>query len=168
MTRIKNLFVAGLAALGLTLTPVPAAADGEDIAKALAGLAILGLIAKSIDDRNDRKKANAAEVSRLNTFDDRRGTRIIGGELRRPGEAHRRSNRPAKYKRHALPDRCLRLLETDRRDRLVYTRHCLNRNYRHANRLPDHCERKVRTDRGLRTVYGARCLARDGWQVARR
>lgn len=168
MTRIRNLFVAGLAALGLTLTPVPAAADGEDLAKALAGLAVLGLIAKAVDDRNDRRKARAAEVSRLNTFDDRRGTRIIGGELRRPGEAHRRGHGSARYKSVALPDRCLRLLDTDRRDRLVYARHCLNRNYRHANRLPERCEWQVRTDRGLRTVYGARCLARDGWQVARR
>ena len=162
MTRFSSLALSAVTALGLAVTPVPAAADGEDIAKALAGLAILGLIAKTVDDRRDRRKA-ASTQTHSNWFDDRR---VIDGDIRRidkPRHSDRRG-----FKNRPLPDRCLRIVDTDRRDRLVYASRCLDRHYKHANRLPQACERLIRTPRGLREVYGVRCLRRDGWQVASR
>ncbi len=168
MTRFKNLTIAAFTALGITLSPVPAAADGQDIAKVIAGIAVLGLIAKAAEDRRDRRKeaVTSSQFGRIDSLDNRRGTRIIEGDIRRPGEFKRKS--VGKFKRRALPERCLRIVETNRRDRLVYTRGCLKRHYEHTSRLPQNCVRQIRTDRGLRTVYGARCLARDGWRVARR
>ncbi len=152
--------------MSLAMTPVSASAN-EDLAKVLAGLAVLGITAKIIDDRKDRRR-NTVTTSRTSRFDTIEGDRrIIRGDLRRPDQNRAlRNTRPARKK--PLPDRCLRILDTDRGDRFVYGERCLNRNYVYANRLPDRCERLVRTDRGLRTVYGARCLARDGWKVARR
>lgn len=169
MTRIKNLAISSLAVLGLTLTPMPAAADTEDVAKLLAGLAVLGIIAKSVDDRNDRNDGVTNRFRLSNrAYDNRRNAPVIRGEILRPGEFNLKKSKSPKYKRRPLPDRCLRLIDTSRRDRLAYSRGCLNRNYKFANRLPRDCQRLIRTNRGVRTVYGARCLARDGWRVARR
>ena len=168
MTRFANLALAAATSLGLALAPVPATAapDGEDIAAALAGIAILGLIAKSASDRDDRRD-RVTRSTRVRHGDVFRDRRILDGDLRRPGQRFDRIDRHG-YKRVALPQRCVRFLDTNRGTRLVYGRHCLNRSYKHARKLPQHCERLVRTNRGLRTVFGARCLARDGWRVARR
>ncbi|MCV6594454.1 MAG: hypothetical protein OIF48_15990 [Silicimonas sp.] len=161
MTRIKTLSTAAIAALGLALTPVPAAADGQDLAKALAGLAVIGLIAKAVDDRRDRKKA-----ARLGQIESHDGRRVLQGELYRPGT---RAPEPRHNARHfALPDQCIRVVQGGGRDRLVYGARCLQRRYQHSADLPQWCERDLRTDRGLRRVFAARCLARDGWRVARR
>lgn len=168
MTRIKNLTIAAFTALGLTMTPAQVSADAEDIAKVVAGVAVLGLIAKSINDRNDRKNeaVTTTQFGRVDALDNRNGTRILRGNINRPGAFERRNK--SKYKRAALPERCLRTLDTNRRDRLVYPHRCLKRNYKYASRLPQSCERQIRTDRGLRTVFMARCLAKKGWRVARR
>lgn len=168
MTRMKNLTIAAFTALGLTLAPAQVSADAEDVAKVVVGVAVLGLIAKSISDRNDRQDqtVTTTQFGRVNSLDDRSGTRIIRGNIRRPGDVQR--NKVAKFKRRALPEQCLQILDTARRDRLVYSQRCVNRNYKYASRLPENCLRQVRTNRGSRTVYLARCLSRDGWRVASR
>ena len=166
MTRIKNIAIAGLAALGLTLAPVPAAADSEDVAKVLLGLAAVGLIAKAAKDRNDRNDRAVQWYD--GSRNDRHGNRTIEGTILRPNDWRSDQSAKKKYKRRALPERCLRIVDTDRRDRLAYERRCLNRNYKHASSLPRDCQVRVRTNRGVQVVYGARCLARDGWRVASR
>lgn len=145
-----RLFTAALTAAALAFsTPVPAAAqDGEDLARAIAGLVALGLIAKAIDDHNDRQAAARPTVEA-------------------PRYDIRRFDGPRHERRRAgpLPDQCLRRVTTADRDRerTVYARHCLKRTYAWADRLPEACERRVRTERGARTVYGARCLRRNGF-----
>lgn len=170
MTRFTSFAAAAVAALGIALAPAPATADSSDIAKVLGGLAVLGIIAKAVDDRKDRKKAARAQ-SQQNTYswnnlDDRRGTRIIDGELRRVDRG--RQGNQAFFRDRPLPDRCLRLVDTNRNDRLAYAKRCLNKRYEFVSQLPTFCQRQVRTSNGLRTIYGARCLARDGWKVASR
>ena len=167
MTRFTSLALSAVTALGLAVTPVPAAADGEDIAKALAGLAVLGLIAKTVNDRRDRREAATQSQSNI-WIDEPRLGRATDGRLRRIDEPRRNHAKRQGFKKRALPDRCLRIAETGGRDRLVYVERCLQRNYKHADKLPGACERLIRTPRGLRTVYGARCLRRDGWKVASR
>ena len=153
--------------VGLSLTP--AQADGDDLARAILGIAAVGIIAKAIDDRNDRRRKNASTVgaSRLGSVEQnsRFGGRIIDGRIRpyEPESAHTKRG----FKKQPLPQRCLRVVETARGDRLAYGARCLNQNFRFASRLPDQCETAVRTNRGFRTVFGARCLRRDGWNVAR-
>ncbi len=170
MSRLMKTLVAGATALGLIFTPITASAgpDRDDIAKALAGLVILGITAKAIDNRNDRRD-RARSVSRQPDFraiEQPQNRRIIEGQLRRPGDFSARVDQG--FKRRPLPDQCLRIVDTRRGDRLVYGERCLNRTYRHADKLPTACTRYIRTNRGLRPVFGARCLAGDGWQVARR
>ena len=169
MTRFSSLALSAATALGLAVTPAPAAADGDDIARVLAGLAVIGIIAKVADDRRDRRKAASQDsiYPRYGTVDNRRGIRTTDGELRRLGNP--KQNRARGYKKRPLPDNCLRVIDSNRgRDRLVYVRRCLNRSYKFASKLPNHCQQVIRTYRGTRTVYGSRCLARDGWRVARR
>ena len=162
------------AAMGLTLvmgtsTPTPTKADSDDLAKALAGIAAVAIIARAIDDRNDRKSKKTVGAGRLGpiergySYDTRR---VIDGTIR---PYHRQGPKPRRgFKRRPLPQNCLRVVETDRGDRLAYGSRCLNRNFGFASRLPQSCETVVRTPRGFRAVYGARCLRRDGWNVARR
>jgi len=163
MTNFKTLTVAAVAALGIAATPMPAAADGNDVAKVLGGLAALAIAAKVIDDRRDRRRDRAEQATRQSVFK----TQNDGITLRRL-DRDKGLARSAKIKRRPLPDRCLRVADTRRGDRLVYVSRCLDNNFRFASRLPDHCETSIRTRRGFRSVYGARCLSRDGWRVARR
>jgi len=173
MTRLKSFTAAALTAFSIALTPAPAAADNNDIAKVLGGLVVLGIIAKTVDDRRDRQQAARAQAQRnTNTWgsiDNRRSNRVIDGEVRRidPNRATRQGNQ-AFFRDQPLPDRCLRLVDTDRRDRLAYSKRCLTNRYEFSAQLPGFCQRDIRTSSGLRTVYGARCLARDGWRVASR
>lgn len=163
MSRFAKLALSGLTALSLSLTPIPATAapDGEDIAKVLAGLAVIGLIANAA---NDRKKKPRSQVRAANPYATIEGSRIIEGKVRRPGELQHRYRG---VRRAALPERCARTLSTSRGDRTVYAARCLNRDYIYARELPSSCKLNVRTNNRVRTFYGARCLRRDGWQVAR-
>ncbi|WP_413719076.1 hypothetical protein [Silicimonas sp. MF1-12-2] len=173
MNRFAALAVGVVAAAGIAFTPAPAAAaDGKDIAKIIAGIAVVGIIAKAIDDRKDRKEASRAatgtDFGRLGSGDDRR--RTIDGTIRPyHRDQDRHGPKPGRgYKQLALPEQCLVTVETGRGDRLAYGARCLDRRYKFASKLPQSCETVVRTPRGFRTVYGARCLARDGWRVAGR
>ena len=165
MTRMKSLAVAAVAAFGITVTPMPAAADSSDVAKVLGGLAVLGIIAKVADDRRDRRReaASQAQIQRQ-VIETGRRENLLQGELRRAHD--RKIHRRQSFKNKRLPERCLRIAETFRGDRLVYAKRCLNRHFQHANRLPDRCERRIETHRGIRTVFGTRCLRRQGWNVA--
>ena len=170
MKSLSTMTAAALAAVGIAFTPAPASADGEDIAKIIAGLAVAGIIAKAIDDRNDRGSAikSHGDVLRYDDrYTDRR--RVIDGKVYRYHRDDRRGPKAGRgYKKHALPDRCLLWVETSRGKRLAYGQRCLNRHYKFANKLPERCETVIRTNRGFRPVFGARCLRRDGWRVAGR
>ena len=170
MTRLSTLTAAALAAVGIAFTPAPAAADGEDIAKIIAGLAVAGIIAKAIDDRKDRRTrvtTYGRDGAYADSYSDRR--RVIDGKVYRYHRGDKRGPKAGRgYKKHALPDRCLLWVETSRGKRLAYGQRCLNRHYKFANKLPERCETVIRTNRGFRPVFGARCLRRDGWRVASR
>ena len=161
--------ILGLVLAGAAVTP--AQADSDDLARAVLGIATVAIIAKAIDDRNDRRKDTVPIVgaSRLGSAE-----QSYGHNNRREIDSRAKSyNRHGPkagrgYKKRALPQACLRVVETGRGDRLAYGARCLDRNYRFASRLPDRCETAVRTNRGVRTVFGARCLRREGWSVARR
>ncbi len=170
MTRFAKVALSGLTALSLSLSPLPAVAapDGEDVFKALAGLAVLGIIANEINDRDRKRSSSNSAVKTHNpswSIEGKKNPRVIEGEIRRP----RHVNKAPKHVRRArLPDQCLRIVDTRRGDRLVYGNRCLNRNYIYAEHLPNRCRVTVRTENRNRQVYGARCLARDGWRVAGR
>ena len=158
-------------ALGTT-TVSPAQADSDDLAKAILGIAAVAIIAKSVDDRKDRRRANAREAeatvgaSRLGSLERPHAGRTLQGTISR---FDRHGPKPRRgYKKTPLPQSCLRIVNTLRGERVVYGARCLDRNFRFASKLPDRCEIAVRTNRGVRTVYGERCLRREGWNIARR
>lgn len=179
MTRFGKLAIAATTAISLAAAPISASAapDGEDIARTLAGLAILGIVAKAASDRKDRRARVSRESNidygrieddrydRHDRYDRYDGRRIIRGDIERDG--FRRGPKDERgYKRAALPERCLLTVDTGRREFLAYGSRCLERNYKFTRKLPRDCQWQVRTDRGIRSVYGARCLRRDGWRVA--
>ena len=90
--------------------------------------------------------------------------RTIEGEVR----PYLSPGRKLGVKKQRLPDQCLRIVETNRGDRLTYSARCLNRQYRHASHLPRDCRAYVRGLRTTTVVYRAGCLAKDGRRVARR
>ncbi len=159
--------IAGLAIASSLFAPAPASADGDDVAKAIVGIAAIAIIARAIDRRKDRDDLTTVGSRRLGSVDRYDGRRGIDGRNRRYDNRHGPKARRG-YKKHALPRRCLRVVETSRGDRQVYGARCVNRNFRFASKLPERCETVVRTRRGFRTVYGARCLRRDGWKVTHR
>lgn len=156
-----------------TTTTAPAKADSDDLAKAILGIAAIAIIAKSVDDRNDRRRAAAAReanstvgASRLGSIDRPHAGRELQGTVSRFDRRGPKAGRG--YKKTPLPRTCLRVVNTGRGDRIAYGARCLDRNFKFASKLPDRCEIAVRTRRGLRTVYGERCLRRDGWNIAQR
>lgn len=167
-----KLLTTSITALALATAGVmPAQAGNNDLAKAIAGIAAIAIIAKAVDDRSDRRKAASATVgaSRLGSVEQtyrHDGRRIIDGRVRPYDNKGPKAGRG--YKKQPLPQACLRVIETSRRDRLAYGSRCLDRNFRFASKLPRQCAVAVRTNRGVRTFYGARCLDRDGWRVASR
>ncbi|MEK6217479.1 MAG: hypothetical protein N2B03_09735 [Boseongicola sp.] len=165
--KILTATIAVLAIAGSLVAPAPARADGDDIAKAIAGIAAIAIIAKALDRRKDRDNLTTIGSRRLGSVERYDGRRTIDGTIRRYDNKRGPKARRG-YKKHALPRSCLRVVDTSRGDRLVYGARCVNRNFKFASKLPERCETAVRTGRGYRTVYGARCLRRDGWKVARR
>lgn len=157
MKRITSFVLASATAFSLAFTPAPATADAEDVAAAIAGIAVLGLIAKAASDRDDdRRVVN----QRYNSVSNQR---IIEGQIiNRPVDT-----RAQRVKRAALPHRCVRQLRTRQGLRPVYGQRCLNQRYQFTSSLPQQCQRLVRTSQGVRTFFSHNCLARDGWNVAR-
>ncbi len=119
----------------ISVTAAPARAD-EDVAKVLAGLALLGIIAAAVDDRKDRKAARKAQ------------TYVA----------------PKHVKRRAVaPNRCLRDQWTHKGWRQVYGAGCMRKHARVAP--PRKCLREARSNSGPRRFYTPRCLRKHGWSV---
>lgn len=151
---MHRTFLSAVAILSIVLTgfaPAPARAADDDVARTLAvilGLAVLGAAIAHDDDR-DR--------DRVTRYDNYRP---------RPGIAPRPL--PHRVQRKVLPQECLRSFRTRDGRARMFTKRCLERNYRYTKSLPRDCRVRVKTDRGTRHGYGARCLNRRGYTIARR
>ncbi|PTX57757.1 hypothetical protein C8N43_2428 [Litoreibacter ponti] len=134
-------FFAALLSLSIALTAVttaPARAD-DDIAKVLAGLVALGIIAKVINDKDKDKRVTRSHPQ----------THVY------------KPHKPRRAK--VAPQRCLREQWTHRGVRNVYGARCMKRHAQHA--LPQNCKREVETRNGLRRFYAPNCLRRNGWRA---
>jgi hypothetical protein len=143
-------FIAAIIAATIVITgfsAAPARAGGDDIAKALAGLAMLAIIGKAISDNRDGHQVSRQAAPRHQYVQPR--------------------PLPKRIARNALPGQCLRVIDTRRGTTRMFMRRCLERNYRYVNRLPQACAQRVRTDRGPRYGYNARCLRQSGFRIAR-
>lgn len=193
--------IASVALAGSLAIPAPVSAETSDVAKALAGIAAIAIIAKAIDDRRDRKSSYTYNSGDFGSYEQYDGRRTIDRTIRRHDDSRydndgydnnrnsnnrydnrryddrrydrsRHNKRGPKagrgYKKHPLPQACLRDVAALRGDRLGYGARCVNRNFKFASKLPDYCVTQVRTRRGYRAMYSARCLRRDGWKAASR
>lgn len=153
----KSLLVPVLAgALALGTTAAPARAD-NDAAKVIAGLAALALIAGAIE-RNTNDKPAVTSNNRPVTHSNRP---VYGTVTQAPTWSSTNA-----AKRRALPEQCIRTVNTNRGLRTVYAQRCLNKSYSFANFLPQECRVNIRTaNNRLRPAYVTQCLRRDGWKV---
>lgn len=136
---IVTLLVAGSLVLG---SAAPSLADkaGDNLAKALAAALLIGTIANSIDNKNDRNRAEA--------------------------DWNRNHPRKGEYSRNRygrVPANCAIEIDSNRGGVTVYTESCLRREG-FGYRLPD-CARSVRIYGKRDRVYSAQCLAEAGFRV---
>lgn len=144
-------------AIGLAFQPAPAAAGRDDVARVLAGLLTLGVVAAALNNAN-RSTATAAPVARRSAPDPTVGLRPLGNQHSYGG---------AKTAR-VLPQRCLRTYQSQGRFYDAFGQRCLQRNFAAATSLPKQCQRSAWSDRGKRVVYAPRCLRRAGYRVEAR
>lgn len=140
--RLGALITAGAAVLAIVLAtalPARAAPDGEDIAKTLLGLAIIGAIANSIDDKDNHKGR---------------------------GDRYKPAPVPPKRDTHAgrIPATCAIQITGKKRDAVVYSENCLRRSGL-TKRLPYHCGTEAKIYGRWDTVFSAKCLRDAGFRV---
>lgn len=169
-TFIATILAAAIAVTGFSAAPARAA-DGEDIAKALAGIAAIAIIGKAIKDSRD-KDDDDKRVSRDRHHDNDRWDRGRHDRDDRWNRDRRRGHDRDRDRGHrrdarALPGACFQRFDTNRGTVRAFGRYCLSRNYRHARSLPNHCEMNVRTRRGTVRAYEPSCLRRQGYSIAR-
>ncbi len=143
-------FIGLIAAASIAITAVgaaPARADEDDVARALAAILGVAVIAKVIKDRKDDREVT------------RREPRVL-----EPRPLPRRVDRT---NRKLLPPRCFRAFDSRRGVYRGFGVRCLQRHFRHANRLPESCLIRVRGNRGPRLAYEARCMRNHGYRLAR-
>ena len=124
--RFMALVVAVAVAMGLLATAAPARADNDDLAKALAALAIVGIIASTVNNNRPRQQEHIyhppqpVRVPRVPAvcgieIQGQRTSATVYGEncLREEGFDWR------------LPERCARPARIYGRNDRIYTEHCL-------------------------------------------
>ena len=154
---MNRLVTMALTVAMLALSPAAAApaaaAETDQIAKLILGLAAAGVIAKVISDRRDDDKNHKSEVRRD------RLPRLQGAPAASGGYMHSRKLLPAscertlarEHVRAVMPAQCLRERGIDTRS---LPRACV---------FPALSGRKTRVD-----VYGLGCLKERGFEVATR
>ncbi len=143
-------FIALIAATAIAITgfTAPARAGGDDVAKALAGLAAVLIIGAAINSSLDNSPAVAAPSPS-------------------PAPAsHGHSNAVSRY---VLPGQCERRIRTDRGYQRVLGANCVARNYSYARSLPDKCVSSywIASRNRLETGYTKSCLQNHGYRIAR-
>ncbi|UWR22274.1 hypothetical protein [Sulfitobacter sp. S190] len=176
-----NRFTMTLVAAAIAISgfsAMPAYADDDRAARAIATILGLAVVGKIIHDKNkkDKKRDKARKQVKKNHVHK-------GNRHHHDGYAHshdngrfehrHRTNKveprpiPKRVDRKLLPRKCFRSYDTRQGQYLMFGRRCLERNYRHADRLPQNCGQTLRTFDGNRRGYDARCLRRNGYSLAR-
>ena len=146
---MKNFVIAGLASLSLGLaSPTPVVADTDDVAKVIAGIALLSILGSAI--------SSGAEAE-------------VRAEPRYTVPDPRPNPRPRYHQQtRELPIQCLRGVATQRGPVDIYGQRCLMKNYRDTWRLPANCRVEIRGVHGESQGFTPECLSRYGYRTARR
>lgn len=145
-------FIALILSLSLAVTgfsAVPARAD-EDVAKVIAGLALLGIIGAAINDRRDDHRP-AVTHNRPNHG--------------HGGQGYGNRPLPSGVARYDVPAQCLRVFPRYSQSQKLLGQGCLRKNYRHANRLPHSCKVTFWNGRKHKTGYRPGCLRKNGYRL---
>ena len=152
-SRLRTSLLAGTLAAATAVAPVPASALDEDALRIIAGLVALGVVAKVIDDRNDRRRDEERE-EKARSRDSHAGWSDGPSPVVEP-DRHRRGR--------LLPASCLRDVVISRDGvRRVVEADCLSRRGVRAA-LPSSCATRVHAGGRERRAYGTRCLRRAGY-----
>lgn len=154
--------IAALAMIGATVTSAPArAAEGDDLARALAAIAALAIIAKAIDDRDDRP-AYRPPVHPPHVPPHVPPHRPPYWPPHHPPHPH-----PPYHDIRVLPGSCrVAVVAPDRRREVYYLGDCLRRAGLYD--LPRVCASEVRMNGTRSLVYRDRCLFDRGYRAAYR
>lgn len=145
------------AALAVTgMTAQPAHAGNDDVAKWIAGLAVLGIIGAAIAD--DRKKSSRQTYQQNNV----QKFKHTPKKYKHKSKKHRRNHM-------ALPARCRVTERMQGKEVRGFRRGCLKRHDVDVRNLPRHCALKVRDRQtgNRRVIYTSRCMRQQGYSVAR-
>jgi hypothetical protein len=167
--RFTATLVATATALALmTAAAIPARADSGDIAKVIAGVATIAIIAKALE--KDKAKAEPVHDPRPGNghgygHDRPRPGQGYGHQKPRPGHGY---GRPPRQEAHAprLPGVCAFTFDQGRRSNTVYSERCLRREGFEA-RLPAYCAQDIRLQGRRDRVYDAGCLIDAGFRTGR-
>lgn len=134
-----------VAALLVVPAARPAQADGKDLVKVLAGIAVLYGVTKYIENR--------------------RGAPFEIGLPGRAGAAQPQvQRRDTSRLDRTLPAACEVTSRQGGLHRYAYDKACLERRLPYPELLPRACETRL-PGHGGRIAYDDRCLAREGWQT---
>lgn len=141
---------AGVTAIALTLTSVPAQARGlseDDIGKILFGLVAAGILTTTINNNNQRRTVTVTpQVT----------------EQSRPRRDHGRS------RASILPRACLTRVETRFGTHRILGRNCLRRNDVNVRNLPRNCAVRLHSNGNVRRGFDPQCLRDAGFRTQRR
>jgi hypothetical protein len=148
--------------IGATVTSAPAkAADGEDLARALAAIAALAIIAKAIDDRNDRDDRDDRPTYRPPTYPP------YVPPYHPPYQPPYHHPNPPNYGNKILPSSCrVAVVDPGQRREVYYLGDCLQR--AGLYNIPRACASEVRMNGKRSLVYRDRCLFDRGYRTAYR
>lgn len=155
-------FIATIAATSITITALsalPARADQEDVARALAALVGIAIIGKIISDSKDDDVVTRRYPSYPDpVYRPHRPRRVD------PAPIYPRPL-PRRVHRRELPQHCFRSYDTPQGRFHMFGRKCLRKNYHFVNSLPQQCAQRIRTYHGIRNGFSARCLRRAGYRL---
>lgn len=154
---ITLIVAAAVAVTGLT---APARADGQDVARALAGVAALAIIGKIIHDSNkdDHVVTHQAQPN-YNYTRPRHETHIHNYNKQKPVRPN--------FSRYDLPRHCLRDYRVNRQHVRLFGANCLRKNYKYSGSLPYACQFQFNNRHGSHTGYEPLCLRERGYRTAR-
>ena len=161
-------FIATVAAASIAITAfgaMPARADNDDAARALAALLGIAIVGKIIHDNKKDKKAHHYEKKHVKK---NHVPHYNQPSYKPPRYQPKPRPLPRRVDRKLLPGKCFHSYRTGRGKVRMFGRRCLKNNYDFVNRLPRQCLYEFDTPRGNRRGYEARCLRDRGYRLARR
>lgn len=151
--NLHRKFIAFVLATSIAITgfsAAPARAD-DDVAKFIAGLAVLGILGAAIN-KHDRRNDHVTRAPSNPVYTPPRRTRPL----------------PQRVARYDLPGKCLRHYHTFRKGQNLLGQGCLNKHYRHAKALPQQCRVTFWNGRRHKNAFKPRCLKRNGYRIVQR